>query len=367
MAIIAPTYADARDTCVEGESGLKSICQPSEISNWNRSMGELTFSTGAKVKLFSGDEPDRLRGPQHHAIWFDELAIFAYPQSCWDMAMLGLRLGDNPRVCVTTTPRPIALIRQLMSDPSTALTRGSTYANAANLAPQFVEQIIKRYEGTTLGRQELDGELIEDTPGALWQRSQIEALRVVKVPDLARTSDTGGYSTDLVRIVVAIDPSATSGGDEAGIITAGMDSNGEVYVLSDDSIQGSPQTWARNAVVAYHKHVADCLVAEDNNGGEMVSVVISTIPDAPTVKRIHASRGKYTRAEPVAALYEQAKVHHVGVFAKLEDEMTSWLPGMASPNRMDALVWAITELALNAKGGQSIVQDYLSRYTTGAT
>jgi len=347
MAIIAPTYADARDTCVEGESGLKSICQAHEIETWNRSMGELTFDTGAKVKLFSGDEPDRLRGPQHHAIWLDELAIFRYAQACWDMAMLGLRLGTNPRVCVTTTPRPIPIIRQLIENSSTALTRGSTYDNRANLAPQFFADIIRRYEGTTLGRQELDGELIEDMPGALWQRAQIEALRVTKAPTLT-------------RIVVGVDPSTTAGGDETGIIVAGLGIDGHGYVIDDRSIQGSPQTWAQSAVSGYHIHSADRLIAESNQGGEMVAVTISTIPNAPQTKLIHASRDKRTRAEPVASLYEQGRIHHVGAFAKLEDELCSWQPGMASPNRLDAMVWACTELMLHE--GSAIVNDYLNRY-----
>jgi phage terminase large subunit-like protein len=352
LAIVAPTYADARDTVVEGVSGFYPLYRD-KIETWNRTLGELVFTNGARAKIFSSGEPDRLRGPQHYAALCDELAAWKYPDDTWNMLMMGLRLGTNPRVCVATTPRPIPLVKQLLSAATTHITRGSTYDNRANLAPQFFDQIIARYEGTVLGRQELNAEILDDMPGALWQRAMIESKRVTKAPELS-------------RITVAIDPSATSGGDEAGVITAGVgmcDCKGTPelhgFVLDDSSIQGSPQTWAGAAVTAYHKLHADSLVAEDNNGGEMVDVTISTIRNAPPVKRIHASRGKHTRAEPVAALYEQGKVHHVGTFAKLEDEQCSWLPGMASPNRMDALVWAITELMIG--GGQQILSYYLSK------
>lgn len=337
IAIVAPTYADARDTCVEGDSGLRAICG-SEIVKWNRSLGELEFDTGARVKLFSSDEPDRLRGPQHGAAWCDELGSFKYQQEAWDMLMFGLRHAPA-RVVVTTTPKPARLIRELAAAPSTTVTRGSTYDNRDNLAPAFFEQIVSRYEGTRLGRQELNAEILDDAAGALWKRDALEALRVPTakhpVPDMA-------------RVVVGIDPSATAGGDEAGIVAAGVGQDGHGYVLDDASLRASPDTWAKAAVAAYHKHRADRLIAESNNGGEMVALTIQTVAGAPPVSLIHASRSKQARAEPVAALYEQGRVHHVGQFTQLEDELCGWEPGTGapSPNRLDALVWALTELML---------------------
>lgn len=340
LAIVAPTFADGRDTVVEGESGFLATHRD-KIETWNRSMGELHFTNGARGKIFSSDEPDRLRGPQHHTALCDELAVWRYPQATWDMLMMGLRLGDDPRVCVATTPRPIPLIKWLLMQSTTHATRGSTFDNRANLAEPYFEQIIARYEGTELGRQELGGELLEDTEGALWRRATIEAGRANTLPVLS-------------RVVTGIDPTNTATGDEAGIVTAGVgmcmckgapERHG--FILSDDSVQGSPKAWASAGVAAYHKFQADSLIAEDNNGGEMVEVTIETIPHAPPVKRIHASRGKQTRAEPISMLYEQGKVHHVGAFPKLEDEMCSWVPGDPSPNRMDALVWTLTELMLD--------------------
>ncbi|HEU5013964.1 MAG TPA: terminase family protein [Roseiflexaceae bacterium] len=339
LGIVAPTFADARDTCVEGPAGILKTAERMgrALTAYNRSMGEVVIG-GARIKLYSGDQPDRLRGPQHHALWFDELAAFRYGETAFDMAMLGLRLGDDPRVLVTTTPRPTPLMRRLLTDPRTTVVRASTYANREYLAPAFFAQIIARYEGTRLGRQELDAELLEDTEGALWKRAWIEPQRVTAAPSFT-------------RVVVSIDPSATSTGDEAGVITAALGTDGHAYVLSDDSVQAAPEQWAAAAVTAYHKYHADCLLAEQNNGGEMVRVTISTITGAPPVKLVHASRGKATRAEPVSMLYQQGKVHHVGAFPKLEDELCSWVVGDNSPNRLDALVWALTELMLGTSEG----------------
>lgn len=344
LAIVAPTFADGRDTVVEGESGFLATHRDI-IENWNRSMGELHFKNGARGKLFSSDEPDRLRGPQHHTALCDELAAWRHPTTTWDTLMMGLRLGNNPRVCVATTPRPIPLLKMLLESSTTHVTRGSTFDNRANLAPQFFDAIIARYQGTQLGRQELGGELLEDAEGALWKRAWIEQLRVVQAPELT-------------TIVTAIDPSATSGGDEAGVITGGVGlcgCKGSVemhgFILADDSIQASPEKWARNAVIAYHRLKANKLVAESNNGGEMVAVTIGTISGAPPVKLIHASRGKQTRAEPISMLTEQGNIHHVGTFPILEDELCSWTPGMASPNRLDAYVWVMTELMVGSSEG----------------
>ena len=345
IAILAPTFPDARDTCVEGESGLLNILPQSEVQSWNRSIGELVLKNSTRYKLFSGDKPERLRGPQHHRAWVDEPASFRYPQS-FDMLMFGLRLGYDPRAVVTGTPKPVKLVKDLIKQEGVVVTRGTTYENRANLAPAFFSDIIKKYEGTRLGRQELNAEILEDNPNALWQRDQIEKLRLTKAPALK-------------RICTAVDPSATASGNEAGIITAGVaqcSCKGEGktelhgFVLDDASLQGSPERWAQASVSSYNKYKADALVAESNNGGEMVRVTIGTVQGAPPVKLVHASRGKHTRAEPVSALYEQDKVHHVGLYPSLEDELTEWEPSdKDSPNRLDALVWALTFLMLGKR------------------
>ena len=338
LRIIAPTYADARDVCVEGESGLKAICEPGELVKWNRSMGEGEFKNGARFKVFSGEEPERLRGPQSYADWCDELAAWQYSQATWDMAMFGLRLGENPQACVTTTPKPVQVVRELLKAPTTHITRGSTYDNRANLAPSFFTQIIAKYEGTRLGRQELNAELLEDTPGALWQRGQLELLRVDAAPPLQ-------------RIVVAIDPAATSheGSDETGIVVAGRSADKQGYLLEDASGRYTPDQWARVAIDLYHKHRADRIVYETNQGGEMVEHTLRTVWSAAPLKGVNASKSKQARAEPISALYEQGKVHHVGAqFAQLEDQLCNWLPGDKSPDRLDAMVWAFTELLLEA-------------------
>jgi phage terminase large subunit-like protein len=342
VAIVAESFGEGRDTCVEGESGIKALYP---AVRFNRSLGELYFPSGARGQLFSADDPESLRGPNSWAAWCDEIAKWRYLKKTWDNLMLTMRKGATPRVVVTTTPKPLPFLKTIKAMARTHLTTGTTYENAANLSPVFFETVIKPYEGTAHGRQELNAEDVEDIAGALWQRAAIDALRVDMPPELT-------------RIVTAIDPSATETGDEAGIITAGygpcmckgrLEQHG--FVLSDDSAQAHPSVWAARAVSAYQAYHGDALIAEDNNGGQMVEVTIGTIPGAPRVKRIHASRGKQTRAEPIAMLYHQKMVHHVGAFARLEDELCSWVPGMASPNRLDALVWALTELALGGTPG----------------
>lgn len=331
--LVGATADDARDIMIEGESGILTICPRYERPQYKRSERKLLWPNGAVSLIFTADEPERLRGKQHMKIWADELAAWRYEEA-WAQAMMGLRLGDNPQAIVTTTPRPTKLVIDLTKDPRNVVTVGTTYENKANLAQGFFDYVIKKYEGTTLGRQELMAQILTDNPAALWKRSDIDTARVLKSPDLE-------------KIVVGVDPSATSGGDEAGIITAGRAAN-EYYTLADDSIQGSPKTWATAAVTAYHRHKANCIVAEDNNGGEMVEAVIKQIDPNVIVKRVHASRGKATRAEPVAAISEQGRDHHVGTFPALEDELCLWMVGDASPNRLDAKVWAITELLGNS-------------------
>lgn len=336
VALIGPTAADARDVMIEGESGLMNTRGGKRRPTYEPSKRRVTWPNGAIATAYSADEPDRLRGPQHTHAWADELAAWRYPDA-WDMLMFGLRLGEKPRVCVTTTPRPVRLVRDLVRAPSTHVTRGSTFDNASNLAPTFLEAVKRKYEGTRLGRQELNAEILDDTPGALWQRSQIDALRVRTAPDLT-------------RVVVAIDPAATSGeeSDETGIIVAGRGVDGHAYVLDDLSGRMTPRDWARRACNAYHARKADRLVAEVNHGGEMIETVIRTVDADVSYRALHASRGKVTRAEPISALYEQGRVHHVGEFAQLEDQLTTYVPGLfdGSPDRLDALVWALTELML---------------------
>jgi phage terminase large subunit-like protein len=356
LAFVAPTAGDARDVMVEGASGILAISPPWERPRYEPSKRRLTWPNGAVATLFSADEPERLRGPQHDAAWCDELASWRYPEA-WDMLMFGLRLGRDPRVVVTTTPRPTTLLRQLIVDPKVMVTRGTTYENRANLAAAFFGQIIGKYQGTRLGRQELDAELLEDVPGALWNRGMIEAVRASSAPEL-------------IRVVVAIDPAASSteGADETGIVVAGKDERGRGWVLADASGRYQPAEWAKAAVAAYRAHRADRIVAEVNNGGEMVEATLRMIEPNAAFSAVRASRGKVTRAEPIAALYEQGRVFHVGAFPHLEDQMcafTAELPGDASsralghsPDRVDALVWALTDLLVEPKRGEGIYEMY---------
>jgi phage terminase large subunit-like protein len=361
IALLAPTAADLRDVMIEGESGLLAIAPDERRPRYEPSKRRLTWPNGAIATGYSADEPERLRGPQHDAAWCDELAAWRYPEA-WDMLMLGLRLGDDPRAVVTTTPRPVRLVRELLARAGgdVAVTRGSTFDNAANLAPAFLDQIVRRYQGTRLGRQELEAELLEDVPGALWSRDVFEraGFRVAAAPALR-------------RIIVAIDPAVTSdeGADETGIIVAGIGADGHGYVLDDLSGRFAPVEWARRAVDAYRRHQADRIVAEVNNGGEMVAATVRAVDPNAAFKDVRASRGKVTRAEPVAALYEQGRVRHVGAFATLEDQMCAFTSdydraaaGM-SPDRLDALVWAITELmvASSATGWLDFYTDLAGR------
>lgn len=336
IALVAPTAADVRDVIVEGESGLLAIAPPWDRPVYEPSKRRLTWDNGAIATCYSADEPDRLRGPQHGAAWGDEVAAWRYPEA-WDMLMFGLRLGDDPRAVVTTTPKPVKLIRDLLRDPTTRVTRGSTYDNAANLAPTFMRQVVRKYEGTRLGRQELNAELLDDVPGALWKRDDIPHTAI---PPALR------------RIVVAIDPATTSGenADETGIIVAGLGADGRGYVLDDLTCRETPQRWATVAVEAFQRHGADRIVAETNQGGDLVENTIRTVASLVPYRGIHAKRGKVLRAEPVSALYEQGRVSHVGHLAALEDQMCSFTSDFDraaagySPDRVDALVYALTEL-----------------------
>ena len=341
-AVLAPTFGDARDVCAEGESGLLKVAERYQMlkakGGYNSTKGEINLTNGSRIKLFSGDEPDRLRGPQHHGAWVDELASFRY-DDVWTQMQFGLRLGTKPKTIITTTPKPTALLRDLLTrkDGSVVVTRGSTFDNAANLAPAALAELENRYAGTRTGRQELYGEMLEEVEGALWTRGMIEKTRVRK-----------DETPDLQRIVVAIDPAVTSGedSDETGIIVAGISRDKHYYVLDDRTIRASPDNWARQAVNAYTDWKADKIVAETNNGGDMVVLVLKQVDANVPVKKVTASRGKRVRAEPVSALYEQGRVHHAGAFPKLEDQLVIWTPDSNdSPDRLDALVWALTELS----------------------
>lgn len=345
IALVGPSLGDVRDTMVEGESGLLAVLPDAAVKTWNRSLAalELDLVNGCHLKGFSAERPDRLRGPQHHRAWCDELAAWKYPRDTWDQLMFGLRLGRHPQVIVTTTPRPTPLVKELRAKDDTHLTTGSTYDNLANLAPTLAKQILARYEGTSLGRQELYGEIVDQIDGALWTLELIDQFRVERAPDLE-------------RIVVAIDPAMTSGedADSTGIVVAGRLGD-HFYVLEDATLRGSPQEWATRAVAAHQRHNADRVVGEVNAGGEMVEHTLRTVARDLPYRSVHASRGKRVRAEPIAALYEQGRVHHVGCFAALEDEMISWTPdAQQSPDRMDALVWALTDLMATRKRARMV-------------
>ena len=334
IALVARTAADVRDVMIEGESGLLAIHRPDERPVWEPSRRRLTWPNGAIATTYSADEPDQLRGPQHDSALCDEIAAWRYPDA-WDQLQLGLRLGSDPRVVVTTTPRPTPLVRALVASPTTVVTRGRTADNARNLAPGVVDALTARYAGTRLGRQELDGEILDDTPGALWTRAMVERAAARVAPELR-------------RVVVAVDPSvaADGGGDECGIVVAGIDYEGVLWVLRDGSGNLSPSDWSRRAVALADEHEADAIVAESNQGGALVEQTLRAAGARVRVRLVHAARGKRVRAEPVAALYEQSRVRHLPGLQRLEDELCTWASasGDPSPNRLDALVWACFEL-----------------------
>jgi predicted phage terminase large subunit-like protein len=339
IALVAATASDARDTMIEGESGILAVCPDWNRPTYEPSKRRLTWPNGAIATAYSSEEPDRLRGPQHSGAWIDELAAFANLEATWSMLQFGVRLGRNPQQLITTTPRPLKLLKELIKRADVAVIRGSTYDNRQNLPPSFFSQIIRKYEGTRLGRQELNAELLEDIEGALWSSHVIEAAWLPK-----------DHPLDLKRIVVAIDPAISVGenSDSTGIIVAGIGHDNHGYVLEDITGKFSPTEWAMRAIAAYKRHRADRIVAEANQGGAMVESCLRAVDANVPVKLVHASRGKITRAEPISALYEQGRVCHVGGFAELEDEMCSYEPGSAKfPDRMDALVWALTELMIS--------------------
>lgn len=349
-AIVAPTQGDVYKTILEGDSGLMRIFPQHQQPKFNSKTNTIRFHNGAIANCFSAEEPDRMRGPQYGRAWCDELAAWRYPEA-WDQLRFGLRIGTRPRVCVTTTPRPTKIIRDLLADPGTRVTRGSTFDNRSNLAASFLTAIRAKYEGTRLGRQELFAEVLGDTPGALWTRDSLDADRVSVVPSLC-------------KIVVGVDPSATSSedSDEAGVVVVGVgEHDGHGYVLEDCSGRMSPTEWATKAIELYAKWGANFIVAETNQGGDMVGTIVAStaktmrqagkLREQVAFTKVHAKQGKRARAEPISALYEQHKIHHVGVLGPLEDQQCTWdASGTgASPDRIDALVYAATFACLTSE------------------
>jgi phage terminase large subunit-like protein len=335
IALIAPTAADARDVMVEGESGILNISPPWNRPTYEPSKRRLTWRNGTIATMYSAEEPERLRGPQHDLLWGDELAAWQYYET-WDMAMLGLRLG-NPKAIITTTPKPNKLILELIKDPNTTITTGSTFDNRENLAPIFLQQIITKYEGTRLGRQELYAELLTDNPEALWTHTLIQNAKAKRpIPQLK-------------KIIVSIDPAVTSGenSDLTGIIIAGKDHKDHYHILADRTTKMTPDGWATRALNAFDEFEADAIIAETNNGGDLVESIMRTKRPNIPYKKVTATRGKRVRAEPIAALYEQGKVSHHGDLTDLEAQMANFTPegNSESPDRVDALVWALTELS----------------------
>ena len=342
LALIGETGRDVREVMIEGVSGLLSVHEYRDRPLWSPSRDLLVWKNGAIAQTFSAEDPDSLRGPQFTAAWCDEFAKWRHAEATFDMLQFGLRLGTRPRQVITTTPRPIPFLKALIADPTTVLTHAGTAANKDNLAPAFLETIVKRYEGTQLGRQEIEGEIIAERSGALWTRAMLEGARVAAAPACG-------------RIVVAVDPPgrAEKASSACGLVAAGL--HGElVYVLADETAAGlSPAGWAGKAIALWRRFEADCLVVEANQGHDMVRAVIQAEDPTVPVRTVHATRGKYPRAEPVAMLYEQGRVKHVGAFRDLEDEMCDFTPdGLSSgrsPDRLDALVWAVTALTFGAR------------------
>lgn len=403
IALVAPTAADVRKVMVEGESGLLAVSPPWNQPIFEPSKLQVTWPNGAIAQLFSAEEPERLRGPQCDTFWADELAAWKRMQETWDMLQFGFRLGNDPRGVITTTPKPVPIVKELVRDDrerggQTAVTRGTTYDNKANLAEKFYSTVVTKYEGTRLGRQELEAEILEDMPGALWNRTSIDANRIkgampfpkivkeidiapggptefenVEVLRRAAAEITALVPEDLTRLVVAVDPNVSNneGSDEIGITVVGKGLSGLGYVLADCSMRGSPNEWASAAVLAHDAFKADQIIGEANQGGNMVEYTITSAAkslkteghrtsDFVGVTLVHATRGKVTRAEPVSSLYEQNRVKHVGTLSVLEDQMclfTSDFDRKAmgySPDRVDSLVWGLTHLFHEQQDGAGI-------------
>lgn len=352
IAAIAATNSDIERVMINGESGFLARCWKGDKDNKGKPLGQpvwsptkrlLTWENGAYVQFFSAEEPERLRGPQFEAAWCDELAAWNRDRDTWDMLQFCLRLGKHPQVCVTTTPKPTKLVRDILKNPKTTVTYGSTFDNSANLASTYLDAVKSQYEGTRLGRQELYAEILDEASGALWNRQTLSQCEV-------EVDDPVAFAETLARVVVSVDPavSSNSESDMTGIVVAGIDINGVCYILQDATDRYTPEGWAAKAIELYHLYGADRIVAERNQGGEMVRYTFKTVDETIPIKLVHASRGKFARAEPVSALYERNRVKHLKGLDALEDQMVQWEPlgSVGSPDRLDAMVWAVTELAL---------------------
>jgi phage terminase large subunit-like protein len=346
IALVAATMAEGRSVMIEGQSGLLEIAPAGSRPEYEPSLRRLSWPTGAQAFLYSAAEPEALRGPEHHFAWADEIAKWSHGMECWDNLAMGLRLGTRPRIVATTTPRPVPLVRRLMGEPGVVPTRGGSVDNRAHLPTAFLDAMRDHYGGTRLGRQELDGELIEEAEGALWSRKLIEDCRARELPKVR-------------RVVIGVDPpaGAGAGSDACGIVAVALGEDRAAYVIEDASVAGlSPEGWARAVVAAAGRWAADRVVAEANNGGAMVASVLRAADAVLPLRLVHAAHGKVARAEPVAALYEGGRAFHVGAFPALEDEMAGLSAGGdyagpgRSPDRADALVWAMTELMLGRRG-----------------
>jgi phage terminase large subunit-like protein len=356
IALVGRTVADVRDVMIRGRSGILSVSPPWFLPKYEPTNRLLTWPNGSTATTYSADEPDQLRGPQHSFAWGDERAAWQYDDA-WDQLMFGLRIapapGVEPQAIVTTTPRNTKAMKELVADPTTHVTRGHMRENAGNLAARFIREIERKYAGTRLGRQEIEGAIIDDIDGALWKRDWIERNRLRKTP------------VDLVKIVVAIDPPASSAETsddpaEAGIVVVGRGTDGHGYVLADVSMIGTPGEWAEVAIRAYLLYEADLIVGEVNNGGDMIEAILRRMAKDFGLARIpyeavRATRGKQLRAEPISICYQRGEIHHVGTYADMEDQQCNWVPGMRSPDRLDALVWACTKLMIEAKIGGGVL------------
>jgi len=363
IALIGETVSDVRDVMVKGDSGIMSITPKDYRPTYVANRRALVWPNGTEALMFSAIQPEQLRGPQFDAAWCDELAKWRYAQYAWDMLQMGLRLGECPQALVTTTPKPIDVLKDIIADPSTVVVRGATFENAGNLSGGFIDYVKRKYSGTRLGRQEIEGMMLDAVEGALWTDKNISDNRIrFEFEEGKSESDARNkfVQKNIDRVCVAVDPPVTSGekADECGIIVGGVsgdarNQSSRGYVIEDCSEQGlTPRGWAEKAVAAYHRHNADIMVAEVNNGGELVETVVRQVDPNVNYKAVHASKGKFARAEPVSALYEQNRVCHIGTFDELEGQMTTFtLEGLPDPNkspdRVDALVWCITKLMLD--------------------
>lgn len=352
IALVTATNSDIERVAITGESGFLNSCWKGDktykgeamgLPNWSPTKRTLTWENGAQVQAFSAEEPERLRGPQFSAAYLDELCAWSKDRQTYEQLQFTLRLGKHPQICIATTPKPTKLIRGIIKNPKTVVTYGSTFDNSANLASSYLQAVKEQFEGTRLGRQELYAEILDESAGALWTRDMLAACEIEE-------EDSVEFAKTLARVVVAVDPAVSSNADSdmTGIVVAGVDINGICYVLEDATDRLTPEGWASKAIDLYHKYGADRIVYERNQGGDMVRYTFKTVDETVPLKAVHASRGKYARAEPVASLYERGRVKHLRGLDELETQLVTWEPlgSIGSPDRLDAMVWAITELAL---------------------